>query len=119
MYTSASSDNVLAANSGTLGSVFIESVEHVGNTGGYLVSNSATNTVNVFINVLESTSDNSVILPLVGSSVINLYSKNWVHSGSGPVYNVSGSTLNWFGDCDCATTPAPAGPFPRQWHDVC
>jgi len=111
LYTSASSDNVLAANSGTLGSVFIEAVEHVGNTGGYLVSNSATNTVNVFINGLKSTSDNSVILPLVGSSVINLYSKNWVHSGSGPVYNVSGSTLNWFGDCDCATTPAPAGTF--------
>jgi len=111
LYTSASSDNVLVANSGTLGSVFIESVEHVGATGGYLVSHAATNTMDVFINGLKSSSDNSVILPLVGSAVINLYSKNWVHSGSGPVYNVSGSTLNWFGDCVCATTPTPAGTF--------
>ena len=114
-YKPYSSSNALCSSiSGTangFSKIQLTNVEMIGNTGGYLLGLGGTYTTDAEITNVSSSTTNSPVTLTGSSAVVNLYSRNWKHSGSGAVYSVAGSTLNWAGDCDCSSTPGPAGAF--------
>jgi len=110
-YIPVSSSNAAVRNAGTATTVMLEGFETVGNTAGYVVAHNANNTMNLYIDNARTSTTNSPVISLLSGSTINCYSSNWTHSGSGAVYSVTGSTINWFGDCICSTSPAPVGSF--------
>lgn len=108
-YRCASGNNAMVrGNNAGADTTFFSNVTLTGATGGYLILPGSNSTI--FIDGVRSSSTDSPVTPVFSGRVANVYSNGWVHSGSGLVYGVAGSTVNLFGS-GSGPSSAPAGNF--------